>query len=169
MRRRFALIVAVLAISLAAGGCGKSSLDGKKLERQIKSRIRAGGVELTKLSCPGGRKVKKGDRFQCTGEASNGVPLTVAVVQTSGSGNVSWNVTRGLLVVPTIEDFIEREARQTGEVTVECASPDLVAARDGDSLTCISTTVAEPKQTKTYKVTANSNAANGEGFDIETA
>ena len=43
---------------------------------------------MTQLSCPSGRKVKKGDRFQCQGQAANGVPITVAVVQTSGGGSV---------------------------------------------------------------------------------
>jgi uncharacterized protein DUF4333 len=166
VRRRLGPLAAVVAVVLTAGGCGKSSLDGNKLEGQIKRRIKAGGVELPKLSCPSGRKVKKGDRFQCKGEAANGVPITVAVVQTSGSGSVSWNVTRGLLDVPRIRDEIQRQA---GDVTVDCQSPDLVAARDGDPITCQATTVGEPKQTTTYKVTANSNAANGEGFDIQTA
>jgi uncharacterized protein DUF4333 len=162
------MLAAVVAVMITAG-CGKSSLDGNKLEGQIKRRIKAGGVELPKLACPSGRKVKKGDRFQCKGEAANGVAITVAVVQTSDGGSVSWNVTGGLLDVPSIEDAIQRQARDAGEVTVDCQSPDLVAVRDGDSLTCQSTTVGEPKQSTTYKVTANSNATNGEGFDISTA
>jgi hypothetical protein len=165
--RRRALRLAVVAIvgALAFSACSGSKLDGNKLESQIKKRIQAGGVNLTKLSCPGGRKVKKGDRFQCQGEAANGVPISVAVVQTSGGGNVSWNVTKGLLDVPRIRDEIQRRA---GDVTVDCQSPDLVAARDGDALTCTSTSVGVPKQVTVYKVTANSNAANGEGFDIQT-
>jgi hypothetical protein len=154
-----------LGAALALASCSNSSLDSKKLESQINARLKNGGVTLTKLSCPSGRKVKKGDRFQCQGQAANGVPITVAVVQTSGGGSVSWNVTRGLLDVPRIRDEIQRQA---GDVTVDCQSADLVAARDGDALTCTSVSLGEPKKTVVYKVTANSGAANGEGFDIQT-
>jgi len=158
---------AAVAAALTLAACSSSSLDGKKLESQITRRLRSGGLTLTKLSCPGGRKVKKGDRFQCQGQAANGVPLTVAVVQTSGKGNVTWNVTRGLLEVPRIRDEIQRQAG--GGVTVTCQSADLVAARDGDAISCTSTSVADPTQTVLYRVTANSSAANGEGFDIQAA
>ena len=161
-RRVFA---AALGAALTLASCSSSSLDRKKLESQIKARLKTGGVTLTKLSCPSGRKVKKGDRFQCQGQAANGVPITVAVVQTSGGGSVSWNVTRGLLDVPRVRDEIQRQA---GDVTVDCQSADLVAARDGDALTCTSVSRGVPKQTVVYKVTANSNAANGEGFDVQT-
>jgi hypothetical protein len=157
---------AVLFGALLLAACSSSSLDGKKLEGQIRSRLKSGGVTLTRLSCPTGRKVKKGDRFECKGQAANGVPITVAVIQTSGSGNVSWNVTRGVLDFSTVKGEIQRQA---GQVAVSCQSADLVAARDGDAFTCTSVSVGEPKQTVVYKVTANSNAANGEGFDIQTA
>ena len=159
------VFIAAVAAAVTLASCSGSSLDGKKLENQIKTRLKTGGVTLTKLSCPSGRKVKKGDRFDCRGVAANGVPITVAVVQTSGGGSVSWNVTRGLLDVPRIRDEIQRQA---GDVTVDCQSADLVAARDGDALTCTSISRGEPKQTVVYKVTANSSAANGEGFDIQT-
>lgn len=167
MRRRLAAVGLGLGLGLTLTACGNKSLDANKLEGQIRSRVKAGGVTLTRLNCPGGREVKRGDRFQCRGQASNGVPITVAVVQTSSGGNVSWNVTRGLLDVTEIEQAIQTEA--PGEVTVDCQSPDLVAARDGDALTCVATTESEPKQSTTYKVTANSNAPNGEGFEFQTA
>jgi hypothetical protein len=151
---------------LLAGACSGSTLDGGKLERLIKARIRDGGVTLTRLTCPHGRGVKKGDSFQCHGLAANGVPVTISVVQTSGSGNVTWNVTEGLLDVPRIRDEIQRQAG--GSVTVDCNAPDLVAARDGDSLTCTANSSGPNPQTTVYKVTANSQAANHEGFDITT-
>ena len=167
MSRGQAFVAAALAATLTLAACSNSSLDSKKLERQITRRLKAGGVTLTKLSCPGGRKVKKGDRFQCQGQAANGVPITVAVVQTSGGGNVSWNVTRGILDVPRIRDEIQRQAG--GQVTVTCQAADLVAARDGDAITCTAVSAADANQTAVYRVTANSNAANGEGFDVQAA
>jgi hypothetical protein len=159
------VLAAALGAVLTLASCSGSSLDGKKLESQIKRKIKADGLTLTRVSCPSGRKVKKGDRFQCRGQAANGVSVTIAVLQTSGGGDVSWSPTGGLLYVPQIRDEIQRQA---GDVTVDCQSADLVAARDGDALTCTSVSRGAPKQTVVYKVTANSSAANGEGFDVQT-
>ena len=166
MTKGLGFVVAGLAAALILASCSGSSLDGKKLEGQITRKLKSGGVTLTKLACPGGRKVKKGDRFQCQGQASNGVPITIAVLQTSGGGNVTWNVTKGLLDVTSVRAEIQRRAG--GGITVTCQSADLVAARDGDAISCSSVSVSDPTQTATYRVTANSNAANGEGFDIQT-
>jgi hypothetical protein len=89
-RRLFAVpIAAALALGFAA--CG--NLDDGKIEKEISKQVEKqaqGQVKVKSVDCPGGRKIKKGDRFTCTITAQNGATTKAQVVQQDDKGNVRF-------------------------------------------------------------------------------
>jgi hypothetical protein len=90
-RRSLLLLPAAAALALGLSACG--NLDDGTIEKEIAKQVEQqaqGQVKVKKVDCPGGRKLKKGDRFTCTITARNGATAKAQVVQQDDKGNVRF-------------------------------------------------------------------------------
>jgi hypothetical protein len=93
MHRSRLLVAAPLAAVLALGMAACGNLDDGKIESEISKQVEKqaqGQIKVKKVDCPGGRKIKKDDRFTCTITAENGATTKAQVVQQDGDGNVRF-------------------------------------------------------------------------------
>jgi hypothetical protein len=126
----------VLAALVSLGGCRKSELDNGKLVASIKNDLgKQLGVPFDAVDCPGGRKLKKGDKFTCTGKAA-GLPIPIEVEQMSADGEVHMRV-RGIVVVKKVTDQVEQQYKAAGQAAqVDCGVAPLRALAQGDGFDC---------------------------------
>ncbi|HVE67971.1 MAG TPA: DUF4333 domain-containing protein [Solirubrobacteraceae bacterium] len=92
MPRAFAL-APILALGLAAAGCGSSEpptiLDTEKVERAIERSSVAQRATRPRVSCPAGVHQKSGSVFSCTAVVAK-VSTRFVVTQLDGSGRVHY-------------------------------------------------------------------------------
>jgi broad-specificity NMP kinase len=62
--RRFLAVPAALLIIAALPGCGKTTIDSKKLEKLLAANFTGGTVKS--VSCPSGVEAKRGYTFTCS-------------------------------------------------------------------------------------------------------
>jgi hypothetical protein len=90
MLRRVALLALPVALALGLAGCG--TLDQDQLESEVKKAVEqlsSGQIKVKDVSCPGDRKLKKGDTFTCKVTAENGATSSARVTQKDDNGHVS--------------------------------------------------------------------------------
>lgn len=84
-------LVAVPVAALALTGCTKT-IDEKDLEGKISDNIaKQLGGQKPKVDCPGGKKAKKGNTFNCTATLA-GQKATIQVRLTDDSGKFTFQV-----------------------------------------------------------------------------
>lgn len=89
MRPAAVLAVPVLALSLS--GCTKT-IDEGDLEGKISDNIsKQLGGQKPKVDCPGGKKAKKGNTFDCSATLA-GQKATIVVKLTDDSGKFTFQV-----------------------------------------------------------------------------
>lgn len=73
----FAAAAALLAIALAAAGCGETLIDSTKTEETIQSNFeKALHEKISSVECPSDQKVEAGQTFTCTVNFSDGKQTT---------------------------------------------------------------------------------------------
>ena len=91
--RSLAASLAVVAVGLALGACGKSEaptiLNNEKVERAIEKSSLVQRGKRPRVSCPSGVHQKKDLVFACTAVVGRASTRFV-VTQTNGSGNVRY-------------------------------------------------------------------------------
>lgn len=107
------------------------TLEGK-LQRVVTEATR---VPVNSVACPATIKATAGDRFDCQATAT-GQTFAVAVELTNDAGQFKWS-TRGLLLLPKLEEFIQTRIKEKGggDVTTDCGGT-LRTVKSGDVLEC---------------------------------
>src|SRR5436305_12743816 len=94
--------IPALALIVLVACSSDSTLNGNKLAQQIQRSIDKAGVTLKSIHCPQGRALKLNDTFECNAESSNGKAIKVQARQINDKGNVTWEVTSGLIDTKTV-------------------------------------------------------------------
>ncbi len=110
-------------------GC---KVDHGKVEASIGDDMKAKGLALKSITCPADRKVKVGDKFDCTGEDASGKKLTWHVTQTEGGG-AAWELEGHLVNQAAVGDSIEKKIDEKADV--KCPAQTSVLG-PGDSFLC---------------------------------
>ncbi len=77
-------------VEVASSGSSTRTADefGSRLEAEF--ALKTGGVDST-IQCPSGLTGRKGNRFMCSGETSDGYTLEIAVLERGGDA-FRWDV-----------------------------------------------------------------------------
>jgi hypothetical protein len=87
---RCAAAAALLAVVLAAAGCGETVIDDVKAEGAIKSSLEKSLHEkITAVDCPSDQKVEAGKTFACTVDFSSGKQATATLKIRNEDADVS--------------------------------------------------------------------------------
>jgi hypothetical protein len=145
-RRRGPAVAAFVALVALAGACATTpatpaTIDGAKLEQNIKDDSAKTELALAAVSCPRDRVPKAGDRFTCTGTLAANGTLLYDVAITSESGAYTYELAPGQVIDGT-------EAAKVLTVDIATASPDVADAK----VTCPPSVVA-PTATTTFECT----------------
>jgi hypothetical protein len=133
MRRTFPL-AGVLALALAAAGCGTKMLNTSNVEKLIKTKMSGPpfNASVKGVKCPD-QPVKKGDVFTCTLTLTNGQTADFRVTQIDNNTNV--NIKQAQLIPPYVQNTVQSNlATQNVKVTATC--PEHVAVVVGATFTC---------------------------------
>jgi Domain of unknown function (DUF4333) len=77
---RCAAAVALLAIAVAAAGCGDTVIDGKNTEETLEKSLEGSlHAKIKNVDCPSDQKVEPGETFTCTVIFSDGKQATVTL------------------------------------------------------------------------------------------
>lgn len=128
------------AFSLGLGAC---NLDAGKIEKSITDELQGKKVKVKSISCPKDKKMAKGDKFTCDGEAQDGTKFTVNVTQ-EDAGNIKWELVGRILDPADIEKDLSGKFPGGG---FKCGS-DVVIVKKGSVVECKG---AEHKVKLTYK------------------
>ncbi len=131
---------AIVAAAAVLAACGTTVIDRGKAEGLVRSAVVEDvGARVASVRCPEAVPVRKGDRFTCDVQGSDGSQGKVAVRQVDGDGSVE--VTAPFLHVRDAEKVMSRElARQLKRARVTLRCPEIVVARKGERFTCRATT-----------------------------
>lgn len=87
---RCAAAVALLAIALAAAGCGETVIDDVKAEGAIQSNLEKSlHAKIKSVDCPSDQKVEAGKTFTCTVVFSDGKQATATLKILNKDADVS--------------------------------------------------------------------------------
>lgn len=87
---RSAALVATGLVLLT--GCGASTIDGSKVEKNIVSGVKKqNGIDVT-AKCPDSVKIKVGGTFTCDVSDAKGNSAKATVTMKDDQGNVTWKV-----------------------------------------------------------------------------
>jgi hypothetical protein len=87
---RAGAVVAIVAIGIAAAGCGDTVIDNTKAEDAIQHNLETALHEkITSVSCPSDQKVDPGTTFDCTVDLSNGKQATATLKILNKDADVS--------------------------------------------------------------------------------
>ena len=87
---RCAAAAALLAIAVAAAGCGETVIDNTKAEGAIESNLeRALHEKIRSVECPSDQKVEVGQTFTCTVIFSDGKQATATLKILNKDADVS--------------------------------------------------------------------------------
>jgi hypothetical protein len=110
-----------IAIAIALAGCGKTVIDGNKVQDQIKKEASASpfNLDVSEVNCPQARPAKKGDVFQCTMTLKDGEKVNFNIEQTDSKGHVLIHLANEIatFVQSTID---ARFAARGAQVTSTC-------------------------------------------------
>lgn len=127
---------AMLAFALLATGC---TIDKKKLESSITAECKAKGITLKSVDCPGDRKAKKGDAFDCNGETEDGDKVVFHVTQLDG-GAIEWKLDGQILNQAKVGDSLEKAIDEKTHVKADVKCPEkTIILLKGKSFTCDAT------------------------------
>lgn len=148
-------MVRTTLVSLALGsfvllGC-TTQLDSKKLEGSITDGMKAKGVNMTSVSCPGGQNAKEGTTFKCTGTDDQGTPGSFTVTVKDGSGDVDWKLDGKYIDMAKVGDSLEKSLAQGDKkVDVKCPTKSALVKK-GNKFSCDVTIDGQPtKVTMTF-------------------
>ncbi len=89
--RRAGALAILLAIAIAAVGCGETVIDDVKAEGAIKSNLEKSLHEkITSVDCPADEKVETGKTFTCTVKFSDGKQATATLKILNEDADVSF-------------------------------------------------------------------------------
>jgi len=87
---RCAAAAALLAIALAAAGCGETVIDDVKAEEAIQSNLEKSlDVKIKSVDCPSDEEVEAGKTFTCTVDFSDGKQATATLKILNKDADVS--------------------------------------------------------------------------------
>jgi Domain of unknown function (DUF4333) len=87
---RCAAAAALLAIAVAAAGCGETVIDDVKAEGAIESNLeKALHEKITSVECPSDQKVEPGKKFDCAVHFSDGKQATATLKILNENADVS--------------------------------------------------------------------------------
>ena len=87
---RCAAAIALLAIALAAAGCGETVIDDVKAEGAIQSNLEKSlDVKIKSVDCPSDEEVETGKTFTCTVDFSDGKQATATLKILNKDADVS--------------------------------------------------------------------------------
>ena len=94
---RPAALALVVALSVAAGGCGARTLRTDQLERRLARELSERiSVSDIRVECPPDIEVRRGDRFVCTATAPDRTErIRIEVTQVDDEGSVTWEFAGG--------------------------------------------------------------------------
>ena len=102
------MTLSLVALTALAAGCGASVLDAAQVNERIAAQIeQQTGAEVASVSCPSDVEAKAGGTFTCTVTGTDGSEASIAVVQTSGDGDLSFDAP--LLHTTEAEQAIARD------------------------------------------------------------
>ena len=84
--RRFLAAPAVLLVAAALPGCGKTTIDSKKLEKLIAENFT--GATVKSVSCPSNVEAKRGYTFNCAVTLDDGRQGKQGVLITNDKGHI---------------------------------------------------------------------------------
>ena len=154
--------LSALPLVLLLACSSDSTLNGNKLAQQMQRGIEKAGVKLKKIHCPQGRALKLNDTFDCTAESTNGKAIKVQARQINDKGNVTWEVTSGLIDTKTVRDDITSRYANGDppvEVKVTCPSSKAIAVAEGDTFECKAENPKDANDFRTVRVTVKPGAA----------
>lgn len=149
--RRAALLAAVLL----AGACaGTSTLDGARLEQNIRADAGMTDAQLGSVDCPRDRTVHENDRFQCTAALTSGETLRYDVQIVSAAGDYTYKLAPdqtidGAAVAAELTADIAGSSRAFADAAVTCP-PTILAPGGGAAFGC---QVSTGGQTAALRVT----------------
>jgi len=127
MPRTADLALLTLASALM-GGCGQTSVETGKLEKDIEHSAQ---TNVRSVKCPDHVKAEPGASFRCDVEGADGTKATVKVLQKDAEGHLQVD----LLNTHAAERRLGAVYRRTGsDIRVIC--PDIVVAEKGRSFDC---------------------------------
>lgn len=135
------LVIGVLAVGLAAIGCGSDTVDAGKVEDGIEQDLASPTAPITSVSCPDDVEKDEGATFSCNAKLSGGGKAKVKVTQTDKGNNFTYAFEPGTLVLTddTVEPILEKDLAASGvpDTTVDC--PDSIKVKAGETVTCTAT------------------------------
>jgi len=134
---RGAATVVLLAVALAAAGCGSGkTVDSSQVEKGIKSDLST-SADVTSAKCPDDVKSENGATFKCDVEFSTGAAGKVGVTQ-SGKKTFTYELENGSVRVPgsTVEGQIKKSLAAQGAPNAAVNCPDNVVVKVDTTVTC---------------------------------
>lgn len=129
--RRLAATLSLLALTALAAGCGASVLDTAQVNERIAAQIeQQTGAEVASVTCPSDVEAKDGGTFTCAVTGTDGSKASIAVAQTSGDGDLSFDAP--LLHTTEAEQAIARDIG--GGAKLDC--PEVVLVEAGKTFQC---------------------------------
>jgi hypothetical protein len=130
--QRSLLSVAACAFALAA--C--KNIDEKELENKIRNDMANQGLKLVSVTCPPGKPLRDGTRFDCQCTDERGTQSRVHI-EAVNNHEVAWKLENKFMRMNILGDGLEaRLSKRLGKVVdVKCPS-DNILIKKGVSLTC---------------------------------
>lgn len=129
--RRLAATVTLVVLTALAAGCSASVLDTAQVNEQIAAQIeQQTGADIASVTCPSDVEAKAGSTFTCAVRGTDGSEATIAVVQTSGDGDLKFDAP--LLHTTEVERAIARDIG--GGAKLDC--PEVVLVEAGKTFQC---------------------------------
>jgi len=138
---RFALLLAVGTVALAAAGCSRSAdqLDSKKVEGVVRQSLtqQFDDDRVTDVACPDGLKVEKDQTFDCTAKV-DGETVRFGVTQTDDEGAVSVQAAQAVVDVGTLQARIENSYQQQAgrAVSADCGEQTVIVVKFREAINC---------------------------------
>ena len=100
------------------------SIDNKKVEQSVIDTMKDKGVKMKSVSCPTGKPMKSGTKFDCTGTSDDGVDMTFHVEETDGSGTIKWELDGLILDKKKLGDGLEKDLG--GGADIKCPEKTVI-------------------------------------------
>jgi len=114
-------------------------LDNDRVENYLRDRFpRETGIAVNSVSCPSGIEIKPNDTFECKVKVRNNRTVITEITQTDNQGNISWQVSKGLISIASIQQQIQADlSRQlNGSIKADCGRRKFKIATPGETFNC---------------------------------
>jgi hypothetical protein len=118
-----------LALLCLLVGC--KQIDASKVEDSIKEGLAEKKLIVKSVSCPEGKTLKKGDKFQCTAETDQ--HLVIDVDQQDDEGSIKWQLQGVILDEKVLGDGLESQIGQGIDVACDAK---ITVKKVGESFDC---------------------------------